>query len=187
MTPSLQLTKAFVVRLLSSMPRFCPLLRWLLLAPAVLLCVTLGCHSVSKPKDYKPTWARFFVEAPRGEGTPVVLPQSGVRLGINSKAVLTEGDIVDVELVQVELGRALMFKLTPAATRDFYRVSGTNQGRRLVLFINGDPLGARRIDGAIADGIVYVFVEIPESALPALVQDLKKSSIALQKEIARKG
>jgi preprotein translocase subunit SecD len=161
--------------------------RFLTLGLAVLLCVAAGCQSASKPKDYKPTWARFFLEAARGEGSPVLLPQSGVRLGVNSKPVITEGDIVDVELVQVELGRALMFKLTPTAARDFYRLSGTHQGRRLVLVVDGDPLGARRIDGAIGDGIVYVFAEMPESALPALVENLKKSAIALQKEIAKKG
>lgn len=160
--------------------------RLLQLGLTVLLCVAAGCHSTSKPKDYKPTWARFFLES-RGEGTPILLPQSGVRLTVNSKPVISEGDIVNVDLVQVELGRALMFTLTNSAARDLYRLSASNQGRRLVVVVNGDPLGARRIDGVIGDGIVYVFVEVPESAMPALVEDLKRSSTALQREIAKKG
>jgi hypothetical protein len=153
-----------------------------------LLVVMAGCHSASsKPKDYKPTWARFFLEAGAGEGTAVTLPLSGVKVTANSKPVITEGDIVNVELVQVELGKALMFQLTPTATRDFYRLSGTHQGRRLVLVVNDVPLGARRIDGAITNGVIFVFAEMPEEAMPALVENLKKSAVALQKGIAKKG
>jgi hypothetical protein len=156
-------------------------------AVAGMVFALMACHSASKPRDYRPTWARFFLEAGSGEGTSVLLPQSGVRVTVNSKPVITEGDILNVELVQVELGKALMFQLTPTASRDFYRLSGTHQGRRLVLVIDGETVGARRIDGAIMNGVVFVFVEIPEGAMPALVENLKKSSVALQKEIARKG
>jgi hypothetical protein len=152
-----------------------------------VVCAAIGCQSASKPKDYKPTSARFFLEAGSGEGTAVTLPLSGVRVTVNSKPVITEGDITDVQLVQVELGKAIMFQLTPTASRDFYRLSGTHQGRRIVLVVDGDALGARRIDGAIMNGVVFVFVEMAESALPAFVENLKKSSVALQKEIARKG
>lgn len=149
--------------------------------------VGAGCQSTSAPKDYTPTQARFFLEAASGDGTPVTLPQSGVKLTVNSKPVITEGDIVNAELVQVDLGKCLLLQLTPSATRDFYRLSVTHQGRRLVLLVNGAPLGARRIDGAIANGAVYVFVEIPENDMPTLVENLKKTSVALQRELARKG
>jgi hypothetical protein len=152
-----------------------------------VVCATTGCQSASKPKGYKPMSVRFFLEAGSGEGTAVTLPQSGVRVTCNSKPVITEGDITNVELVQVDLGKAIMFQLTPTASRDFYRLSGTHQGRRIVLVVDGDALGARRIDGAIMNGVVFVFVEISETAMGALVENLKKSSVALQKEIARKG
>ena len=150
-------------------------------------CAGIGCQSASKPKDYKLTSARFFLEAGSGEGTAVTLPLSGVRVTVNSKPIITEGDITDVQLVQVELGKAIMFQLTPTASRDFYRLSGTHQGRRIVLVVDGEPLGARRIDGAIMNGVVFVFVEMPEPAMAPFVENLKKSSVALQKEIARKG
>jgi len=106
---------------------------------------------------------------------------------VNPKPVITEGDVVNVELVQVDLGKCLMFQLTPSAARDFYRLSGTHQGRRLVLLINDVAIGARRLDGAMADGLVYIFVEMPDDQLPELVVRLKGSSIAYQREIARKG
>ena len=71
-------------------------------------------------------------------------------------------------------------------TRDFYRLSVTQQGRRIVLLLDEAGVGARRIDGPIANGAIFIFVERPEESLPALVENLKKSSAALQRAIARK-
>jgi hypothetical protein len=147
----------------------------------------LGCQSTRGPLDYKPTVARFFLESGNGDGTPLQLPQSGVHLTVNSKPVIAEGDIVNVELVQVDLGKCLLFQLSPTASRDFYRMSVTHQGRRLVLIVDGEAIGARRIDGAIMNGVVFVFAEIPDGALPKLVDNLKKTSVAMQRELARKG
>lgn len=147
-----------------------------------------GCHSSpAKPRDYTSEVARFFLEAANPEGIPVVLPLSGVHIAVNSKPVLTEGDILRVELVQVDLGKCLMFQLSPTAARDFYRLSVTHQGRRLVLVVNGVGLGARTIDGPIADGTIFIFAELPEGDLPAFVDNLKKTTVAVQKELARKG
>ena len=164
------------------------MMRWGgVLAFAAGLLAGTGCQSSSPPKDYTPVSARFFLESASGDGTPLTLPQSGVHVTVNSQPVIAEGDIVNVELVQVDLGKCLLFQLTPSASRDFYRMSVTHQGRRLVLLVDNVALGARRIDGAITNGTVFVFVEMPESALPALVENLKKSSVAMQRELARKG
>jgi preprotein translocase subunit SecD len=146
-----------------------------------------GCQSSKAPRDFKPTSARFFLESSSADGTPLTLPQSGVHLTVNSKPVLTENDIVTVELVQVDLGKCLLFQLTGSATRDFYRLSVAHQGRRLALVIDGVALGARRIDGPITNGAVYIFVEVPETTLPSLVDNLRKTAIAMQRDLARKG
>lgn len=151
-----------------------------------LALLLAGCRTTEPAVNYNPTLARFFLESAGGAGAEFVLPRSGVRLVVNAKPVFTEGDVVGVELAQVELGRCLMFTLTPAAARDFYRLSGSNQGRRLLLLLNGAPAGARRLDGPIADGVVFVFVEMPDEALPGLVSDLKQSTAAIQRTLARK-
>jgi hypothetical protein len=153
-----------------------------LLGFALLLA---GCQTAEKV-DYTPTLARFFLEEADARTIGATLPQSGVRVMVGPKPVLTEGDIVNVELMQVELGKCLMFQLTPAAARDLYRVSGSNQGRRLVLFLNNLPVGARRMEGPLAEGAVLMFVEVPDAALPALVENLKKTSAAVQRAAARK-
>jgi hypothetical protein len=164
-----------------------PLLRALIfLTGLACLATAAGCSSTAKPRDFKPVAVRFFLESSSGDGTPVSLPKSGVNLIVNPKPVVTEGDIVNVELVKVELGQCLLFQLTPAATRDFYRLSVTHQGRRVVLVLDNVALGARRMDGVITNGSVFIFVELPDGELPALVENLKKSSAALQKELARK-
>ncbi len=160
--------------------------RLLLPAVACALAALLGGCASKAPLDYKPTLARFFLEsANEGDGTPLMLPRSGVRLAVNSKPVLTEGDYTNVEIVQVDLGKCLFFQLSPSATRDFYRMSVSHQGRRLALVVNDVTLGARRIDGAITNGVIFVFAEVPDEDLPELVRNLKKTSAALQKELAR--
>src|SRR5882672_8129891 len=114
---------------------------------------TAGCNSLgSSPRNFTPTLARFFLETTDAGASTVVLPISGVRVAIGDKPVFAENDIVDVDLAQVELGRCLLFHLTPSAARDLYRFSGANQGRRLVLVLNNVPVGARRIDSPINDG-----------------------------------
>ena len=143
-----------------------------------------GCQSSSR--DFKATVARFYLESTTGEGNKITLPRSGITAMVSTKPVLSEGDIVNVELIEVDLGKCLMFELTPAASRDYYRTSVSQNGRRVFLTINQVPLGARRIDGAISDGRLFVFVEVPDAELPALVADLKKSAVAIQKEHARR-
>jgi hypothetical protein len=156
-----------------------------LLALAFATVTLAGCGSAPKVRDYTPVAVRFHLESTTGDGAPIALPQSGVGVTLNPKPVLTEGDVVGVELVRVDLGLCLLFQLTPAAARDFYRLSVTHQGRRLVLLLDDAPAGARRLDGPIANGAIYMFVERAEEALPELVANLKKSSAAMQREIAR--
>ena len=153
----------------------------------ILAMIFPGCQSPGKPApDYTPTLARFFLETNDVGTTAVDLPISGVHLIIGAKPVFTEGDIADVELMQVELGKCLMFQLTPSAARDLYQLTGASQGRRLVLMLNQVPIGARRIEAPLSDGRVFIFVEVADPALPVLVSNLKKTTAEIQRAIARK-
>ena len=153
----------------------------------VVVLLLAGCQTAAPvPVDFTPVLARFFLESSEPEAAAVVLPLSGVRIAIGAKPVLTEGDIVKVELMQVDLGKCLMFQVTPAAARDLYRLSASNQGRRMILLLNGVAFGARRIDGPMVEGAVFVFVEVADTALPELVENLRKTVAKLQRELARK-
>lgn len=152
---------------------------------AALLAV-VGCNSSTKKKDFEPTVARFFMEDTEGTGfASVTLPVSGVQIAINNKPVVTEYDFAGVELAQADLGKFLVFSLTGDASRDVYRLTGSNQGKRLVLFINGKPVGARPIDRAFSSGSIAVFVAIDEELLPELVKNMHATSVDLQEKIAK--
>src|SRR5262245_42693642 len=98
---------------------------WFHLVTAVVgLSLLSGCQSPEKV-DYTPTLPRFFLEQADKTVVTATLPKSGVQIVTGSKPVFTEGDVVNVELMQVELGKCLMFQFTPAAARDLYRVTGS--------------------------------------------------------------
>jgi hypothetical protein len=146
-----------------------------------------GCQS-ARPPDYQPLVARFYLENRPGEaGVPVQLPVSGVGLTISAKPVIVEYDLVNAEVAHVDLGACLMLQLTPAAARDLYRLSVTSLGRRLVLFLNDAPVGARRIEQAMPDGVILVFVETPDADLAPLVARLKRTSADIIVAAAKKG
>ena len=155
--------------------------------PAALLLLGFalaGCESGTREAS-APVRARFYLEAAEASTREVTLPQSGVHISIQPKAVLTEFDVIRVELAGIEMVQCLKFHLTPAATRDLSRLAEVSQGRRLVLIVDGLPLGAQRIDqpparGAVHPGVLQIFAEMPDSALPALVASLNKTSAALQ-------
>lgn len=151
---------------------FAPLLSALLLGFA-------GCAAAHH--EHLPTSvARFFLEARSGEGGLATLPRSGSKIAVGVKPVLTEFDLVDVQVARVELGDCLLFRLTPSAARDLYRLTGANQGARLVLVLNGEPLGARRIDHPFDDGTILIFVEVADGALQSLAAQLRATTAEIQ-------
>ena len=150
-----------------------------LLMAALLTLGFAGCE-LPKPPDLPPLVARFFLEARPGEpGVSMSLPVSGVIITVGAKPVLVEYDIVNAEVAKVDLGRCLLLQLTPAAARDLYRLSVANVGRRLVLVLNDAPAGVHRLERAIPDGTVLVFVETPDVGLPALVERLKRTTAGI--------
>jgi hypothetical protein len=153
------------------------------LAAALLLAGT-GCQSRAAAK-HSPVVARFFLEGTREATATLRLPRSETFIPVQAKAVVVETDIVNVELAQVEMGLCLLFQLSPAAARDLFRLTAANQGRRLVLTLDGAPVGARLLDRPLNDGVIMIFVELPDEALPPLVHDLKATSQQVQRELAQ--
>lgn len=148
-----------------------------------------GCNtptSNKKKKDFETAIARFFLEADEREAfASVTLPVSGVKIAINNKPIVTEFDFTGVQIAQAELGPFLVFNLTAEATRDVYRATTSNQGKRLVVFINGTPVGARMIDRPFNTGSIAIFVAIPDDILPKLVKNLDETSKDYQKQIEK--
>lgn len=159
------------------------------IAAIALICATLFSPACQNKKTQKepPLLARFYLELKPGEpGVAVDLPQSGLTIGVQRKPVLVEYDILNAEVAQVELGRCLLVQLSPAAANDLYRLTVNSLGRRLVLLLNDQPVGARRIDEAIADGNLLLFLEVPDADLPQIVRRLKATAGELARSPRKK-
>lgn len=110
----------------------------------------------------------------------VTLPISGSSIKLEREPIVAEYDIINVEMVKVDLGLALMIQVTDKASRELYRRSVTHAGSRVVFTCNDQAIGARRLTGVIEDGLWYTFVEIPDDELGQFVLDLKASIAELQ-------
>lgn len=136
-----------------------------------------ACQQTSKQPPYEPLVARLFLETrPDEAGITVRLPVSGVSVNVAAKPVLVEYDLRNAETARVDLGPCLLLQVSPAAARDLYRLSVSAVGRRLVLLLNDEPVGVHRIEQALAEGTILVFVERPDTELPALVERLKRTT-----------
>jgi hypothetical protein len=150
----------------------------------VLLGLAVGaCASHSSKKDYPISVVRFMVESTELENGGIVrLPQSGVAISIAPKTYFTEYDVVRCDVIDNELGKSLVFQFTDDATRDLYRFTATNQGKRLVVLLNGIAIGAQRILGANMQGYAVFYVEVPEAELLELAKNITRTSVDARKE-----
>lgn len=149
---------------------------------------SVGCQSTATiaEEGFEPVIARFMVEA-----TPEIsvaqtmeLPLSRLKIPVYPSIGFSELDIADVELVRVDLGLCLLFKFTPEAARTLFRVSSANIGRRLVLSLNGKPMGARILEGPLEDGNLLIFVEMNDDELTDTAVNLKKTARKIQEAVA---
>ena len=160
--------------------RRCTLLALLSLVLGLLLT---SCKTTGVGFEYERSVARFVLES-ENSGTIVTMPVSEVRIQVNPTAILTEFDLKSVAVAEVELGQCLQFMLTRQASRRFYQASANSQGRRMVMIVNGQPLGLHPIERPVSDGIFYVFVEIPDADLSELANNLRGTSIEIQNKIS---
>jgi hypothetical protein len=147
-----------------------------------------GCGSSgSKKKDYETVAVRFLFEADQREaGALIRLPTSGTTVRVQPKSLFTEYDVTKVDVVNNEFGPALMFQFTSDASRDLFRQTLTAQGRRIVTTVNGQPVGAIRIDRPISQGVILTYVELPPEDLIKLASDITRTSEDARKEIQKK-
>lgn len=155
----------------------------LALSTLALGLLSTSCNTTGVGFEYERAVARFVLES-ENSGTIVTMPVSEVRIQVNPTAILTEFDLESVAVAEVELGQCLQFTLNRRASRTFYQASANNQGRRMILIVNGQPVGLQRIERPVADGIFYVFVEIPDADLPELAKNLRGTSIEIQNKIS---
>ena len=162
-----------------------------ILARVSIIAVTLpvifmtGCREEVAPENLKVP--RLYLEARSINyvamtPTRLVMPKSDTSILVNKEPLVNEFQIINAELVKVDLGMALLLQLNEKAARSLYRATVVNAGGRIVLTINNNPVGFRRIDGVITDGNFYCFLEMKDTSLGQLVLDLKDSFTYLQRQ-----
>lgn len=119
---------------------------------------------------------------PTQQTLDMVLPLSKTNISVRAKPSFAEWDFLHASHFETDLGPAVVFLLTPEATRDLYRLSLGNQGKRLVVTINGVALGSRYIDRPIEDGRIAVYIEIDDEDVPELVRNVQLTSQDIQAE-----
>ncbi len=152
---------------------------YLVLSVFLCLAALSGCRTFQRD-DFPRQVARFYVETsemyPERFRASVTLPYSESTIQIDPSVQIAEWDINDVQVFEAELGPAIAFILTTDAARDIRMLTYSNQGRRLVLVVNEVPVGAKMIDRGIEDGIVSLYLEVPDEELEDLATNIKKTS-----------
>jgi hypothetical protein len=105
----------------------------------------------------------------------VQLPISASVIQIKPVPSVPHFDIREVHMEQGQMGPYLQFELKPEARLRLMELTATYRGRRLVLVLGAQPMGAWRIDRISEDGTVAIHVEVDEQELPALVQRIRTS------------
>lgn len=136
-----------------------------------VLCIISGCQTSHElPKDH----FQFLIEEDLDSqkslwNVMVRMPVSGAEIEVCANPVLLESDIESVKIVDSSLGKCLVFQLKRSAAISFYKLSIGCENRKLVLVLNGEPIGiSTPIQGPVADGNILVFVEYEEDKLENL-------------------
>tara|TARA_R100000027_G_scaffold66167_2_gene61624 strand:- start:13649 stop:14140 length:492 start_codon:yes stop_codon:yes gene_type:complete len=148
----------------------------------LLLILVAGCRSTSIENPHVPT---IYLEAggsvPGSENPYVTLPKSGTKLRFFGRPIFGPLDIIRIEMVQVDRGLAVRYLMTPSANRELIRTSGDSVGYSFIFFDNDSPIGARKIDGMIEDGVLYTFLEVDDEDLPELVSEMNRTLVEFRR------
>ncbi|WOO43214.1 hypothetical protein [Rubellicoccus peritrichatus] len=150
-------------------------------AVALIALVFAGCE-----KDDPTHTVRFFLENPSAGRTgvwakPLTLEGSGLTYYVKPDPLITEANITNIQLVKVQSGHmAFLFHLDEFGTRALYRASVADNGRMLILVVNGNAIGARQLDGSISDGRLYTFTELSDEEMEKLYEELVDNTAAVQ-------
>ncbi|MBC8009430.1 MAG: hypothetical protein H7067_04965 [Burkholderiales bacterium] len=151
-----------------------------------LIACAGGCNTPKKRKPEDTQIARFLMEVgPNEYGATMRLPKSGTTISVSPQSHFTEYDILKCDVIDNELGKSLVFQFTPQATRDLYRLTAVNQGRRIVTSVNGRPIGARRIDTPIGNGYLVTYVEVEGEELVKMAKDITETSVEMRLELEK--
>jgi hypothetical protein len=171
-----------------------------LLAPlcgALALFLPTGCNTTgsslaggSSSSAVRPVSAKIFLEAAGDPDLAAPLPVSGKRVSVQPGPAIQEIDILAVRVQETPpLGYRLIFQLRTDAAKDFNLLTLKNQGRSLVLSLDGQMVAVTKITSPIANGLVAFYPEfnpnLSREEMQARAIELAVGINAVSDELAR--
>ena len=102
----------------------------------------------------------------------IEMPSSNFRLMCSTDIFMYNGDIEHVDVARVNVDGiqidGFYFKCSIAGAKKLLSVTASNLNNFVVMKINGKPMGLRKIDMVISDGMLFVIADVPAG------QDLQK-------------
>ncbi len=124
------------------------------------------------------------MEAPNQAGIAFTLPISQLTYHRMTDSFLDLSQVTGVEGGHVtealpdgtaEQKSCVFFFFNDDGRERLNMATGSNQQRRIFLFLNQKPMGVRFIDQTIDSGQLFMFLEVPDKDFPDYVADLKES------------
>ena len=118
-----------------------------ILVSSILLCTTAILTSCNKGEKVENMLVpRLMLESRSLQygairGVEMQLPISQTKIVVDREPVVSEFDIINVELIKVDMGLALMIQSNDRGARALYRGTVTNMGGRIVFTTNNKPIG----------------------------------------------
>jgi hypothetical protein len=137
----------------------------------ILAGLLSGCESGSGKRAHT---ADFYLEKEYPNAENIAYSAAELYQASGNRPVVNDKEIEDVDLVRVDAGVCLLFHLSPASTMRLAHTTANNFGKRLILVIDGKPVGVRMIDEIIQNGQLFTFTELSTEEMGRTVIQLKQ-------------
>jgi len=143
----------------------------------LVVFVSLLLSGCSKHIDTKKQHVvELNMEAVDAAGREVQMEESGLVYQICENALLSKDDIIDIDLVQVDMGCCLLLYLSVQGRASLERSIANHLDRSIVLMIDGMPVGARKFKPeGLEDQGLFIFTEWGDDRLEDFVVGAKES------------
>lgn len=117
----------------------------------------------------------------------IEMPSTNFRLMCSTDIFMYNGDIERVDVARVDSGGiridGLYFKCTVEGAKKLLNITASNLNNFIVMKINGKPVGLRKIDTVIPDGMLFVIADGPKQEELQKIADEINESILVTNRI----
>lgn len=161
------------------------------IATTAILAVLSLCACSSNDDEKNGKLLTFHVANDRSisEGLArydVAMPFSGFVVRMNRDQFMYTGDIARVDLAEIRLVdgpmTGFLFTCNERGKKRLLQATAANMGGYIVVLYGGEPIGLRKIDTTMADGSLFVNIELPKDAdVNKFYEELAKSIVKVDK------